>query len=576
MNKSYIFHSIIFCTFFILAAGITYPLIFNLGSLATGLHDELHIAWIHQSVLHNILTNPLHLFEGTMYYPYQHTLAYSDLFLTTSILTAPFVLWIGQPIAANNIVIISSLTLLGYGIYVLTMYLTKQTMVSVISGMLVMFSPAILDKVVHIQLLACYFVVFSFYFLFRYFDTGKHRYVLYGTLCFILQTYNSVMPGYFIVLGYGIIFFTYFITNRMLFLARVNKKVFITIFAGITMLLPIAIPYISVSREFSYVRDIRDTMHFALQPEDLWYPNQATRLEPILKQLSVKSPYGEEKVGYLGAVFSILTISTCIFFFKQKKRSPAFISLFVTGCSGLLLALGPFLHLNRVTVHTPFLIPLPYLPAYYLLPGFQAFRSSGRFEVLFILCIAVCVGIFLSYLIKRTKRATTRYSIYAVLIFGIFAEFRLPFSYVSVPQTDAFPQIYASLRQLPLDSVVIEMPIYVWNMQPYVFAENMRGYVSTAHFRRMVNGASGFSPDPWQQMVVKYLYTFPADETIRDMKQKGIHYILVHADEYDMLAKDQFLPNKQINGSFVLRELEKNTHVVLLKRVEKDYLFQIQ
>jgi hypothetical protein len=77
--------------FFICAVVITYPLIWHLGDFSTGRQDELLIAWIHASVRHNLLINPLQLFEGTIFFPYHNSLAFSDIFFTMTLLTWPIV-----------------------------------------------------------------------------------------------------------------------------------------------------------------------------------------------------------------------------------------------------------------------------------------------------------------------------------------------------------------------------------------------------------------------------------------------------------------------------------------------------
>src|SRR5258708_4901737 len=89
--------------FFILAGiYITFPLFLNLGNLTTDLGDTLLISWIHSWVIHSLNTNVFSLFEGNIFYPYHNTIAFSDLFLTSSLIAYLPVKLIGQPIAANN------------------------------------------------------------------------------------------------------------------------------------------------------------------------------------------------------------------------------------------------------------------------------------------------------------------------------------------------------------------------------------------------------------------------------------------------------------------------------------------
>ena len=113
--------------FIIASIYITFPLILHLGTLTTGLADELLIAWIHGWVMHSLLSGNIFLiFDANIYYPYQNSLAYSDTFFVTSLFSFLITNLIGQPIAANNIIIIFGLALLGFSIYILSYYLTKD------------------------------------------------------------------------------------------------------------------------------------------------------------------------------------------------------------------------------------------------------------------------------------------------------------------------------------------------------------------------------------------------------------------------------------------------------------------
>src|SRR6185437_10531857 len=110
----------------------------------------------------------------------------------------------------------------------------------------------------------------------------------------------------------------------------------------------------------------------------------------------------EFKPGYLGAVFSLLLLLTIGFTVKYRKELTIYEKIFLSIVFlGLILSFGPFLHLGRQTIHHPFPIPLPYLIFYYLLPGFQGFRNSQRWEMLFIIGMAIIISLTLASLLKK-------------------------------------------------------------------------------------------------------------------------------------------------------------------------------
>src|SRR5258706_1445870 len=122
-NNSYLRTTISFFIFFFLAIYITYPLIFHLGEYS---NSEVVITWIQNWVIHSLFTNPLRLFEANIYYPFHNTLAYSDLFLPTSLLALPVYFFIREPLVLSNVTFISSLFILGFSIYLLSYYITRN------------------------------------------------------------------------------------------------------------------------------------------------------------------------------------------------------------------------------------------------------------------------------------------------------------------------------------------------------------------------------------------------------------------------------------------------------------------
>lgn len=568
-KKHFLAGIIAFFIFFFSAIFITYPLIFHLGDRATGLGDELVIAWIQNWVIHALTTSPLSLFDANIYYPYQNTLAFSDLFLTSSLLSFIPLRLIGEPIAAVNFNLIFSLISLGFFIYLLSFYITKDFLASILSGLLVIFSPAILDKKVHLQILSIQWMALSILFFLMFIKSSKTRYLVLSALFFVLQSYNSFLPGYFLV---------FFFITALVLLAFYKRKVLYSllklknvsvIIVTIALLIPIIIPYYKVSLKYDAVRDIRDSIHFALQPEDLLVTNEHSRLQSVLNTTNNFKQYptnAEIKPGYLGFVLTLLTVICFIYFVKYiKKKDFVFNSFFVTSLIGLILSFGPALHLNRVTIHNPFPIILPYALFYYVLPGFKGFRNSSRWEVLFIICIAIVIGIILSkFLIKY--RVRTRYLIYVALFLGVVLEFNFPMKFVFVPQKKDFPKEHSWLASMPQDSKSIIMPIYNWNM-PYSSEEIKREYYSTIHFRKTVNGYSGFSPSKWQEQAYYLMENFPKQEAIGRIKKLKVDHIIIKKDEYNRLGLD---------GNVIIETIKNDKSLLLIKQFKDTYIFSFR
>ncbi|OGH06317.1 MAG: hypothetical protein A2171_00985 [Candidatus Levybacteria bacterium RBG_13_35_9] len=96
--------------------------------------------------IHQLFLNPSDLFNANIYYPYKNSLAFSETFLTSSVLSIIPMWLLKEPIVAVNFTLISSIFMVGFFTFILAFYLTKNFWPSLISGLLIIFSPLFLDK----------------------------------------------------------------------------------------------------------------------------------------------------------------------------------------------------------------------------------------------------------------------------------------------------------------------------------------------------------------------------------------------------------------------------------------------
>ncbi len=564
-----------FLLFLITAIFITYPLIWHMGEYTTGYGDELLIAWIQNWVIHAIFSNPLSIFNANTFYPYSNSLAYSESFITTSLLSIPALKLIGEPITTVNFTFISSLVLLPFGIFLLSFYLTGNFMVSIFAALLVIFSPVILDKKVHLQMLSIEWVPLSILAFLLYVKKKTGLFVILSMIFFLLQLYNSFMPAYFIVLFFASFVIYYFFEDKKILKSLINRNTIFIVLITVLLSIPIVIPYFKVSNEFKYVRNIRDTIHFALQPEDLLYPSDDTRLAPILREFSNSKKYPENaeiKPGYLGLILSGLCIWVVIYAYRNRKRKgmAIFYIFLFSAILGLILSFGPFLHINRLTIHKPFPIPLPYIFFYYLAPGFAGFRNSARFEVMFVIFISIPIALMLAQSLKKYSKAVKTFS-FLIAAGLLILEYKFPIQFYPVTSVANFPKVFSWLAKTPSDSKIVILPIFNWNMWGAT-KEVERQLFSTVEFRKMINGASGFSPPPWQALTADIHNNFPNNDSISTFRQIGIDYIVVDKKSFDEGFKKNL---EKYNGKMVLNLLTKNNGLTFVKELDGYYVYKI-
>ena len=93
----------------------TWPLATAPGTLSRNDNGDfvLH-EWIMAWVSHQVVTNPLHLFDANIFYPERYTLAYSDHLFVQSMMGAPL-LWAGaSPVLVHNLVLMAGFALTGW------------------------------------------------------------------------------------------------------------------------------------------------------------------------------------------------------------------------------------------------------------------------------------------------------------------------------------------------------------------------------------------------------------------------------------------------------------------------------
>jgi hypothetical protein len=175
--------------------------------------------------------------------------------------------------------------------------------------------------------------------------------------------------------------------------------------------------------------------------------------------------------------------------------------LVAIGAAGVVLSLG---------TATPI-----YGWLFHVFPPMQGLRAAARFGNLFLLATALLGGIGLA--LWRPRTAIAAALVAAVNLESLCA----PMSYTLF---NGIPGIYRLLAAEPGPVVVAEQPFYprsgIFQNSPYVLA-------STAHWRPLMNGYSGYTPAGYQRYADSFWY-FPQDWAIAAMKDAGVTHVVVH------------------------------------------------
>jgi hypothetical protein len=161
----------------------------------------------------------------------------------------------------------------------------------------------------------------------------------------------------------------------------------------------------------------------------------------------------------------------------------------------------------------------------WMLPPLQSLRSPARFGVLVLLSVSVLAAIGLKRIFGEgspRKRA---------IAFGL-AVVMCAAEYCSVPLGTRAPDMtphpaYRWLARLPAQTVVLELPTP--NPSALWLHETTYQYNSTYHWRRLVNGYSGFAPAQYLN-TLQSLQSFPDEESVRHLRRLSVDYVLLHRE----------------------------------------------
>src|SRR5262245_4811954 len=181
--------------FAVLAVAATYPLVFVVRThLASDLGDPLLVSWMLGWDADRIRHGFSGIWDAPNFFPYRHTLLYSEHFLGVAVFTAPLQWLTGNAIFVYNVAFLASIVVTGCGMYVLARALTGRWEAALVASMIFAFHPFRASHASHLQLLVVGWLPLGLWALHRYFRSGRLRDLLASTTFLLLQ---ALTCGYF-------------------------------------------------------------------------------------------------------------------------------------------------------------------------------------------------------------------------------------------------------------------------------------------------------------------------------------------------------------------------------------------
>ena len=129
--------------------------------------DPVFSAWRLAAITHQLTTDPLHLWNGNIFYPTPYTLTFSDSLLLQSMLGAPFLLAGADPIVVMNALLVLSYPVRGLAYFYVAWRLTGNPQAALVASLAGAWSPFHAEHYAHLELQWTAFVPLAWYGLLR-------------------------------------------------------------------------------------------------------------------------------------------------------------------------------------------------------------------------------------------------------------------------------------------------------------------------------------------------------------------------------------------------------------------------
>ncbi|MBM3770923.1 MAG: hypothetical protein FJW27_06480 [Acidimicrobiia bacterium] len=497
-----------FCV--LLAVVHTWPLASAPGQLSRNDNaDTVLNEWTMAWVAHQLPRDPMRMFDANIFYPERRTLALSEPLIVQGVTAAPFLAAGASPVLAYNIVLLAGMALTAWSMCLVMWSWTDDWLAGLVAGIVLAFNAHTLTRLPHMQAQHAEFLPIALY-AFDAVLRGSRwsaTFVLAATVA--LQAFASVYLFVFVIVALSVALAVRpedWWGPRMW---QIVKRLLVASAASAVVLIPLFLPYLAL-RASGFVRSLDEAGWFAASTRDYlttparWYAwaGGATALFP--------------------GVAPVLLGSVAVVTARAIRDARARMCL-ATACVGVLLSFGPAWVPGYETLHG-------------MLPLFQAVRTTSRFGYLGIVGLAGLAGFGLM-MVRR--QAMARPVLHAGL--GVVAVAAVSLEPLAAPlELQPFHGVSPLYRTLEAEpgAVVIELP-FPRPESVYLNAAYMLN--STAHWRPLVNGYSGFTPPSYVERYLE-LRDFPSDTSIEALRRLGVTHMVVHferlsADQRDHLAR---------------------------------------
>ena len=519
----------------LVAIAATYPLIRHMTTHLPGdLGDPVLVAWILAWDADAFRHGVTRIFDAPSFFPYLHTLVYSEHMLGVAVFTAPLQWLSAKPVLVYNIAFIASFVQAGAGMYLLTRALTGRRDAALLAALAYAFTPQRVAQFAHLSWLMTGWLPLSLWALHRYVATGALRYLLACAAAYVLQSLTGSYFTYFALLPLAAVA----IAETWRVRPPLRRTVIHLAAAGllcVVTLAPVVSAYYGARKDHDFRRTPSEITAYSADLSDYFHAHNHVGLWRY-------APWGSgEHELFPGAIVLILAGTALI---TARGGSTPYLRIYVAiAAATLVLSLGPR---PAAWGHVaPF--PGPYQLLLDHVPGLDGLRAPARSGMIVGLALCVLAAYGSGRVLDRVA-PRRRWLVVAGLAIGLIAEgWSAP---ILTARFDPLEQpddrhAYTFLRQRGPDGAVLELPL----AHPGDEREIRYQYLTLLHGHRTVNGSSGYTP-----ALTQWLYSEDQspladinhlDVAVEFIRALGVRYVVFHRGAFE-----------QPGEAALLRELE--------------------
>jgi hypothetical protein len=347
---------------------------------------------------------------------------------------------------------------------------------------------------------------------------------------------------------------------------KVVFRVFLILFliCALAVISPFAFPYIQVAHDYGFTRTLDEVSLYSADVGDyILAPINNLIYGPVSYTFQANRNNAEHSL-FPGITVIALSLYGFFLLMRLKLGDQSKLALIIISDKtqyiyllialiAFVLSLGHPLHFFGHALN----IDLPYKYLFEYFPGFKSMRVPSRFGFIIMLSLSVLAAYGMTRFIGSKPKIKKLVISFIFVSLVISESIYAPVFNMTMPVGREIPEIYQWLANETGDFAVVELP-----SNSFIDTEYM--YYSTYHWKKLVNGYSGFAPEEYSD-TIQTLMTFPSNESIYLLRENEVKYVLIHSGELDRLQWNC--------TSAAIKEHSKE--VSLKKEFSTDYVFEI-